>query len=830
MARNLGSIYAELRLRLDRLKQDISEAEAQLKQAGSQMESALKPMTTAEEKMKTAGTALSKYVTAPLVGITTAAVYTGMKFDDAMAQVRAISGATGADFERLRNQAKELGRTTRFSASEAAAGMTMLARAGFDVNEIMAAMPGMLDLASAGAVDLATAADIVSDTMMAFGESADQASRYADVFAKAASSANTTVEGLGEAMSYGAASAAAAGMTVEQTAAIMAALADAGIKSTRAGTTFEAMMRDLKQAAEDGTIAIGDTTIAVYDAEGNMRDLASILLDVEAATQGMSDAQRDAALSAIWTTQGLRGVNILLQRGIGSVKDFEKSLINAGGTAKSVSQGMEDNLGGAMRSLRSAIEGAMIEISDVLSPIIRRIAEILTVLVRLFSGLPDPVKKLIVFVGLLVAAIGPLLLIFGTFLTMLPAMSAGFVMLSGGIMAAMVPLLQIVGIIAAVIAVGYLLYRAWVYLRDNGGQIWESIKEMFSGVVTSIGEFFSSLGERIGEVWNTVIEWFAALPGRISEFLGQAGEFISTFFLETLPYWIGYGIGWMVRKVLEGIEAVVEFFRTLPERVSELLQTLVEFVSNKVEQIKQFFVTLPDHIRDGVTRLVELFRLALQTVLQFFMELPGRVTEFLTTTIQRVFEFGQNLKRTLSTAANNAVQSFVNFIQTLPSRIAGIFSNLVSRILNFGSNLASAARTAASRLWSGFKAGLGISSPSYIEEALERIVSESAVMMDELARYTGDMANRISGAMGTFTTEMGRHVGAVDREVGFGANEGLPGQIGEAVYNAFFAAMTAVAQNGEEGNAGVVLQIDGRTFARLILPYLRSERIRMGEA
>lgn len=895
MARNLGTIYAELRLRLDRLRDDIRDAETQLRNVGEASGGLTDRMADAGRSMQKAGDMMSKYVTAPLAGVATAAVYTGMQFDDAMARVAAVSGATGDALDALRGQARELGATTRFSASEAAGGMEMLARAGFDAHEIMAAMPGMLDLAAAGAVDLAVAADIVSDTMMAFGESADQAGRYADVFAKAAASANTTVEGLGEAMAYGAASAAAAGMTVEQTAAIMSAFADAGIKGTRAGTTFEAVMRDIRASTEDGALAMQVMTdeglrnieVAVYDAEGNMRDLLSIMEDLEEATADLTVEQRNQAMAQIFSAQGMRGANIIMQRGAESVRELERTLFDAGGAAKEMAGTMSDTLGGAMREMRSALEGVFLELADILIPVVRQATEWLTRLARWFSDLPEPVKRTIVIIGAVVAAIGPLLLIFGTLLTMLPAMKAGFLILKGGMLVAMVPLLKIIAIIAAVIAIGYGLYRLFVYLRDNGGEILESLREIVGNVINgiidwfrtlwesflgflsnigewvlSVGQFFEDLRTRVGEaimnMITSVIEWFASLPERIAEFLGQIGEFLMTFFTETLPYWVGYGIGWMVGRILEGIQNVVQFFRELPERVSELLQVLVEWVRTRVEEIIAFFVALPGRIMDGVNQFVELLSNAVQSVIEFFLTLPGRIMEglqrfvelvsqtiqnvvqffaefpgrvfqFLMNVLQRILEFRQRLQQSMIDAARNAIEGFLGFVRTLPTRVMEIFTNLVSRIMNVGRNLANAARSAASNLWSGFKSGLGISSPSYIEEALERIVAESQGLMNELSKHTDTMARDIGGTMGQFTGEMDRHVDTAGRGAGLGADDGLAGQIAEAVYRAFLAAMAESGQAGGE-DGGVALQIDGRTFARLIIPYLRSERVRVGEA
>lgn len=516
MAVNLGSIYAELRLRLDRLQSDIREAEAKLLEVSQASRSLDDQMVAVGKSMQKAGKTMTKYVTAPLVGVATAAVYTGTSFDDSMAKVAAVSGAVGEEFEALRAKARELGATTRFTASDAAAGMEMLARAGFDANEILAAIPGMLDLASAGAIGMAEASTFVADTLKAFGEEADQATRFADIFALTAARANTDVTGLGEAMSYGASSAAAAGMNFEQTAAIMAAFADAGVKSSRAGTTFEAVLRDIKKtAANTGGALILDlvpgmeqTEIAVYDADGNMRDMLSIMADLEAATADLTTEQRDLALGSIFTVESLRGVNILLQRGTEDVRAFEEMLYGASGAAKDMSSVMEDTLGGALREMKSALEEVLIVFSDVMVPVVKSVVEWITKLARWFAGLPDPVKKVIVVVGALVAALGPLLVAFGTLLTMLPLMKAGFAIFMTAAGVVVVPLLKIIAIIAAVSAAVYALYKAW---QENWGGIQDIVGNAVDWIMDKFGwliDGLKSIGGWVKDAWAGVTEFF----------------------------------------------------------------------------------------------------------------------------------------------------------------------------------------------------------------------------------------------------------------------------------------------------------------------------------
>ena len=256
--------------------------------------------------MQDVGKKMSLGITAPLAGIAGGAIKAVSSFDDSMSKVQAISGSTGDEFDSLRDKALELSSVTAHSASDVAEAMSYQALAGWEANEILEATPGLLSLASAGQMDLASTADILTDQMAAFGIAADDANMAADMFAQTQASANADIAQLGEALSYAGGAASAAGMDLAETNAVLGILANQSIKGSSGGTTMVSMLNDMKKSAEDGAIAIGDTSIAIYDAEGNMRDLGTIMGDVESATEGMTGAQRDAALGAIWGVEAMR--------------------------------------------------------------------------------------------------------------------------------------------------------------------------------------------------------------------------------------------------------------------------------------------------------------------------------------------------------------------------------------------------------------------------------------------------------------------------------------------------------------------------------------------
>ena len=316
---------------------------------------------------------MSKYVTAPLVRAGTASVHMFTKFEQAMSQVKAVGGMTGDELQRMTDLAMEMGAKTKFSARESANAMYELTKLGFDANEMLAALPATMDLAAAGDVALAEAAVIVAQSMNMFGESASQTTRYADVFAKAAAMGALDVTTLGEALSYGGASAAAMGYSLEETAAALAVFSDAGIDSTRAGSTFEALMRDMKKNAMETGGALTflgksgeEVAISLYDENDMIRPLVDIIRDLETATEGMTDAQRDAALSNVANTQGLRGLNVLLGKGADYLQTYTDEIYNSSGAGDEMARIMQDNLAGSLEQLGGSLETAAIAIGECL--------------------------------------------------------------------------------------------------------------------------------------------------------------------------------------------------------------------------------------------------------------------------------------------------------------------------------------------------------------------------------------------------------------------------------------------------------------------------------
>src|SRR5690625_1405731 len=375
-------------------------------------------------KLKTAGTAMDKTgktlnrrVSMPLGIIAGAAIRVGSDFEAGMSKVQAISGASAKDMKLMEDQARDLGATTVFSASEAASGMEFLAMAGFETNEIMGAMPGLLDLAASSNMDLGRAADIASNIISGFNLQAEETGRVSDVLAKGASTANTNVEQLGKAMEVVAPIGEMVGLEIEGLTAGIGRMSDAGIQGEKAGRMLRQGILRLSDPTGKAADLIEELGINVFDSEGNMKNLDAVVGELNKGLKDMSADAQAAALSTIFGSESTAGWSALLTVGQEDLKDYRKELQNSEGAAKKMADTMEDNAKGAWREFKSAAEEAGIALSEHLLPAVTDAIEYGTDLVRKFGELDDSTQKNIIKMGAFAAAIGPTALVMGNLTT-----------------------------------------------------------------------------------------------------------------------------------------------------------------------------------------------------------------------------------------------------------------------------------------------------------------------------------------------------------------------------------------------------------------------------
>jgi TP901 family phage tail tape measure protein len=293
------------------------------------------------QELTSVGRSLTMGVTMPIMAVATASVMTGMTFEKSMKNVQAVSGATGAQFDELSGLAKDLGRTTKFSASEAADGMGYLAMAGFDVEDIMKAMPGVLQLAAAGNMDLAQTADIASNVLTGYGMEASEITRVNDVMAATFTSANTDMAQLGEAMKYVAPVANSAGLKFEEVSAAIGMMGNAGIQGSMAGTSLRGAITRLLEPTGAAADTLNRLGIETTDSAGNMVPLVDIVRQLEESGATTAD------MMTIFGQRAGPAMAALVEQGADELLEFTEALEDSGGTAQRVADTQKEGRAGA---------------------------------------------------------------------------------------------------------------------------------------------------------------------------------------------------------------------------------------------------------------------------------------------------------------------------------------------------------------------------------------------------------------------------------------------------------------------------------------------------
>ena len=547
---------------------------------------------------ETAGRALTMHITGKLLDVGQAALQVGMDFDASMSNVYGLMSSLNLSqdqMDALRDTAREMGATTKFSASEAADAMGYMALAGWDDAQVIAGIPGVLNLAAAANMDLAKASDIVTDTMTPFGMAAERAGEAADVFAYAQANSNTTVEALGEAMKYAAPTADAFGMTLQDTAAAMGVLANAGIKGSQGGTTLNAMLRDMKNNAKNGAIAIGKTKVALTNADGSYRSYAAIIRDIDKATSSMTASQRDAALGAIFGDESLKGILATLKQGPDALDAMTEGMYACGGAAEDMAATMGDNLKGDLAILESGAQDMAIALSDWLMPAARGVVQGITDMIGKFNALDDGTKNTIFRIGAMAAAAGPLLLNGGKVLTLLSGVNPLVVGLGAAAVLAYTHSDALQGMVAklgdGVTAFGAALESGAGFTaafsagltaafgEEAAGKVLGAIEgiktaistvgDVLTTVTDAVGTFFGSLfdGGGLKQSWENAAavisgyDWTAlgtSILSGVTGALDAAGEWLKNIFTAGLT--AAKGVNWfeLGTSIHDGIQTILD--------------------------------------------------------------------------------------------------------------------------------------------------------------------------------------------------------------------------------------------------------------------------------
>ncbi|TKN41906.1 phage tail tape measure protein [Enterococcus faecium] len=741
-------------------------------------------MTTAVGKvMQGTGAAMTKYITTPLIGVGVAVAKVGGDFEEQMSRVKAISGATGDTFEQMKQQAIDLGAKTAFSAKESAAGMENLASAGFSAQEIMKVMPGLLDLAAVSGGDVALASENTATALRGFGLEASEAGHVADVFARAAADTNAEVGDMGEALKYVAPVANSMGISLEETAAAIGIMSDAGIKGSQAGTTLRGALSRLARPTKAMQDTMDNLGVSFYDADGKMKPLKTQVELLKKAFEGLTPEQQQNALVTLYGQESLSGMMALIDKGPDSLGKLTKSLKDSDGAADDMARTMQDNMNSSIEQMFGAFESAAIVIQKILAPSIKKVADAISGLVEKFVSAPESTQRLVVAIGAIAIAIGPVLYALGMLVKAFQTMKVGLGVLGNGISlfkklgSAIGFLTSPVGLVIAAVA---LLVVGFIYLWNTSEDfrnfwigLWEGIKSAVSSAVEWIQNAWKSTGEWFNNLWKSIKEGADNVWTTIQEAPGKAADWIKNKWTETKEFFssIWDGIKEAASSAWEGIvnilapyviaiknvfQPMIDFFTNLWSQIGsiagsawEIIKTvvmgpillLIDLITGNFNQLKEdasmLWTTLTTNIQNIITTFVDI-------VVGYYTALKDTVINIwnvLTSTIKDVWNsFTTWIKETTNNIVNSVKQGWNN----LKQGTIDLFNNMIQ---------------GAKDLWNSFKAwfiNLVIGTKDNIIQGWENLkqgtidtfnnlVNGAQEAWDNLVNAVSDTVDRVTG-------------------------------------------------------------------------------------
>lgn len=730
------------------------------------------------------GSKLTMGVTAPLLGIAGAAIKVGNDFEAQMSRVKAISGATGEEFEALKQQALDLGQSTAFSANEVAQGQENLASAGFSTNEIMAAMPGLLDLAASSGEDLATSSDIAASTLRGFGLAADQAGHVADVLAKNAGATNAAVADTGEAMKYVAPAAKAAGLSLEEVTAAIGIMANSGIKGSQAGTTLRSALTRLASPAKEAKDAMAAIGFSAFDSQGKMLPLKDMLGNLKTSLAGLTDQEKQDKIATIFGQESMSGVLTLIDAGSDGLDNLTQSLKASDGAAADMASTMQDNAKSGIEQMFGALETAGIKIQEALAPTITAVANFVGNLATAFSNLSPTTQKVIIAIAGIVAAIGPVLIFIGKIVsavgTLLPilagtAESTGVI---GTVITALSgPIGIIIAAIASFIAIFATLYNTDEEFRNSANEAWEEIKTTIGEAVDEIKQIISTFMEILQEIWakygdqitKIVIDKFNGIKITFQTALNAIKDVINIVLAAIKGDWNGVweGIKQLFIDVWNGIIAYWSNSATqLYDTINLFTGGALTSISNFFNGIIAWFMDLPNQanllwqnitttFNNGWNSIVIFFTQSVPAWLasmgQWFSQLPNSIAFGLGEALGSVMQWGADVYNYLTTNVPLWISSIGTWFSQLPSNILTYLTQVISDVTTWGSNMLNEATNAASNTINAvvnWFSQLPGNVQTWLTNTLANITAWGSSMLTEA---TTAATNTINGVVTTFT-------------------------------------------------------------------------------
>ena len=679
----------------DALQREIIETENELKRLTTEANNshtALEKMGVLGETLQSAGDKISGVgqkllpVTAGVTALGTIAVKTGADFDSAMSKVAAVSGATGSEMDALREKAHEMGSKTKFSASEAADAMNYMAMAGWKTNDMLSGIEGIMNLAAASGEDLASTSDIVTDALTAFGLSASDSGHFADILAAASSNANTNVSMMGETFKYAAPVLGSLGYSAEDSAIAIGLMANAGIKSSQAGTALRSAITNLAKPTGTVASAMEQYGISLTDSSGKMYSLRELMEQLRQKLGGLSEAEQAQAAASLFGKEAMSGMLAIIN---GSPADFEK-LSNAidtcsdtvdgyNGTTEKMAAVMQDNLAGQVTILKSQLEELAISFSDILMPTIRSIVSRIQELVDKLNQLDPQTKETIAKIALVAAALGPMLVVLGktissvgtvfSAVSKLPALfssvQSGIGAITGALGVSLGPLLAIIAAVAALVAAFVHLWKTNDEFKSNIIAIWEQIKSTFTGLTQGITDRLNALGfdfesftDVLKAAWDGLCNLLAPIFEGVFQNISNIFSGFADILLNSLDVLIGLFTGdW--EQCWNGIKGI---FTSIWNFVVNTFRNIMNTLKGIADVVLGWFGTSWNEVWTSIkTFFVDTWN----SIASFFTGIVIGIRDFFVNIWTGIYTFFSNIFNAIYTVVSTVFQTIYNTIMTV---------------------------------------------------------------------------------------------------------------------------------------------------------------------
>ena len=637
------------------------------------------------EKMTSVGKKLTLGLTLPIAGVATASAKTAIDFEGAMNQVSAISGATGDDLDKLSNLAKDMGASTKFSATESAEALTYMGMAGWKTQDMIKGLPAILNLAAAGGTDLATTSDIVTDGMTALGISVDDAQGFVDIMAATCSNANTNIELMGETLKYVGPVAGALGISMDDLSLAIGLMGNAGLKGSQAGTALRAGLTNLIKPTDEMYAAMKKYGVEVVKTSSGSVDFMGTIENLRSKLGGLDETTQAAALATIFGKEAMSGWASIVNA---SEKDFNKlsdAILESNGSAQLMADTMMQGASGALTEMKSALEGVAITIGERLTPFIEKLADWISNLCQKFQELNPATQTLIMVLGGIIAALGPLLVIGGMLIKGFATLKVATTILGVTMGGLCLPVIGVIAAITALIGVGVWLCQNWDSIKSFASDCWRAVStyvsEAWNNITQWISEACGNVSQWISETWSSICEWTSNTWTSICDWVSNAWDTICNV--------VQVGI-MLIGSIIDAAFQII----TLPFQF--IWQNCSDFLISIWNNITNFLGGVWSSISSSCSS-------TFNAVATFLSGVWDSISKACSSTWSSISNFLIGVWQTIYSACSSAFNSIKNFIQTVWNGVKSISSSVWIGISSFLSGVWNGITSTASSVFNGLK-------------------------------------------------------------------------------------------------------------------------------